>query len=279
MKVWVNGRICDEDDARVSPFDHGLLTGDGVFETVRAYRGRPFALERHLARLKASGDGLGLQVPAAEVLTDGVNEAIEANGLSEARVRITVTGGRSPLGSVRGADDPLVIVAAAPHTDYDPDVAVAIAPWPKSERSAVAGLKTTSYAENVVALAWARQRDAGEALFANLAGNLCEGTGTNLFLVVDGRLVTPPLSSGCLAGVTRALLVETLDIEEVDVPPSALANASEAFLSSTTREVHPIRSVDGDLLAQCPGPETERAASAFRALVEAEVGDVRGYYN
>lgn len=272
MKVWVNGTVCDEDSARVSPFDHGLLTGDGVFETIRAYRGKPFALDRHLDRLRASGEGLGLEVPRADRLSAAVDDVIAANALSEARVRITVTGGRSPLGSVRGADGPLVIVAAAEHADYEPDVDVAIAPWPKSERSAVAGLKTTSYAENVVALAWARERDAGEALFANLAGNLCEGTGTNVFLVFDGRLVTPPLSSGCLAGVTRALIVETLRVEERDVPASALAAAPEAFLSSTTREVHPIRCVDGKALAQCPGPETERAAAAVRALVEAEIG-------
>ena len=271
MKVWVNGSVCDEDDARVSPFDHGLLTGDGVFETVRAYGGKPFALDRHLERLKASGDGLGLDVPASDLLRAAVAEVIAANGLSEARVRITVTGGRSPLGSVRGADGPLVIVAAAEHADYEPAVAIAVAPWPKNERSAVAGLKTTSYAENVLALAWARERGAGEAIFRNLAGNLCEGTGTNLFLVVDGRLVTPPLSSGCLAGVTRALLVETLDVEERDLPPSALTTATEAFLSSTTREVHPVNSVDGKSLPVCPGPETEKAAAAIRSLVEAEI--------
>ncbi len=272
MKVWVNGSVCDEDDARVSPFDHGLLTGDGVFETVRAYRGKPFALDRHLARLKASGDGLGLQVPSPDLLTTAVDEVIAANDLSEARVRITVTGGRSPLGSVRGADGPLVIVAAAQHSDYEPDVTLAIAPWPKNERSAVAGLKTTSYAENVVALSWARERGAGEAIFTNLAGNLCEGTGTNLFLVIDGRLVTPPLSSGCLAGVTRALLVETLNVDERDLPRSALATASEAFLTSTTREVHPVRSVDGQPLLECPGPETEKAAKAVRSLVDSEIG-------
>ena len=272
MKVWVNGSVCEEENARVSPFDHGLLTGDGVFETVRAYGGKPFALDRHLDRLKASGDGLGLEVPAPDLLRAAVDEVIAANSLTEARVRITVTGGRSPLGSVRGADGPLVIVAAAEHTDYDSDVAIAIAPWPKSERSAVAGLKTTSYAENVVALAWARERGAGEAIFTNLAGNICEGTGTNLFVVLEGRLATPPLSAGCLAGVTRALLVETLDVDERDFTPSDLAGAAEAFLSSTTREVHPVRSIDGNPLPACPGPETTRAAAAVRSLVEAEIG-------
>ena len=272
MKVWIDGSICEEDAARVSPFDHGLLTGDGVFETVRAYNSKPFGLDLHLQRLEASAGGLGLEVPSFDLLRGAVDEVIQANGLTEARVRITLTGGRSPLGSVRGASGPLVIVAATQHTDYEPDVSLAIAPWPKNERSAIAGLKTTSYAENVVALAWAREQGAGEAIFTNLAGNLCEGTGTNLFLVVDGELVTPPLSAGCLAGVTRGLVVQALDVREVDLPPSALTGAAEAFLTSTTREVHPVRAVDGKGLTQCPGPLTEKAAAAVRALVEAEVG-------
>ena len=273
MKVWIDGRVCNEEDARVSPFDHGLLTGDGVFETVRAYRGHPFALDRHLDRLKASAAGLGMDVPSFDQLRAAVREVIEANDLEEARVRITLTGGRSPLGSIRGGDGPLVIVAAAPHADYEPDVTVAIAPWPRNERSPLAGLKTTSYAENVVALAWAREKGAGEAIFTNLAGNLCEGTGTNLFFVAGGRLVTPPLSSGCLAGVTRALVIESVEVEEADTSAEALAGASEAFLTSTTREVHAIRSVDGKALPECPGPLTQAAAEAVRALVVAELAD------
>jgi branched-chain amino acid aminotransferase len=267
-KVWISGSVCDEDDARVSPFDHGLLTGDGVFETVRAYGGVCFALDRHLDRLDVSARGLGLDMPDRGELERAVGEVLSANGLTDARVRITLTGGRSPLGSVRGSDGPLVIVAAMRHVEYAPDVAVAIAPWPRNERSAVAGLKTTSYAENVVALAWAREQGAEEALFLNLAGNLCEGTGTNLFLEVDGRLVTPPLSAGCLAGVTRAVVIEAVgDIEERDVRPEDLAAASEAFLTSTTREVHPIRTVDGRTLPTCAGPLTTAAAEAVRNLV------------
>ncbi|MBW3537281.1 MAG: aminodeoxychorismate lyase [Actinobacteria bacterium] len=273
VKVWIDGRVCNEDEARVSPFDHGLLTGDGVFETVRAYDGHAFALDRHLDRLKASAGGLGMEVPAFDKLRGAVSEVLAANDLHDARIRITLTGGRSPLGSVRGGDGPLVIVAAAAHTEYEPDVSVAIAPWPRNERSPLAGLKTTSYAENVVALAWARENGAGEAIFTNLAGNLCEGTGTNLFLVADNRLVTPPLSSGCLAGVTRALVLEAVEVDEVDVPPSALTEATEAFLTSTTREVHPIRSVGGSPLPQCPGPRTEGAAQAVRALVAAELAE------
>jgi branched-chain amino acid aminotransferase len=144
---------------------------------------------------------------------------------------------------------------------------VAVVPWPRNERSPLAGLKTTSYGENVVALAYAREHGAGEAIFGNLAGNLCEGTGTNVFLVHDGELVTPPLSAGCLAGVTRALVIQEVDVVQRDVVLSALGDADEAFLTSTTREIQPISAVDGRALPNAPGPVTEAAAKAFAALV------------
>jgi branched-chain amino acid aminotransferase len=128
---------------------------------------------------------------------------------------------------------------------WPPTTAVVLAPWPRNERSALAGVKSISYAENVVALAWARERDAGEALLANTIGNLCEGTGSNVFVALGGRLVTPPLSSGCLAGVVRSLLVEGNIASEDDVATSTLADVEEAFLTSSTREVQSIDRLDG----------------------------------
>jgi branched-chain amino acid aminotransferase len=123
-----------------------------------------------------------------------------------------------------------------------------------------------SYAENVVALRFARERDAEEAVFGNLAGRLCEGTGTNVFVGAGARMLTPPLSSGCLAGVTRDLLLELAVAEEEDLPLSALGEADEAFLTSSTRDVQPISSVDGTPLPAAPGPLTKAAADAFRSL-------------
>ena len=132
------------------------------------------------------------------------------------------------------------------------------------EHGALAGIKSTSYAENVVALALAQEVGATEALFANTAGDLCEGTGSNVFVVVDGELRTPNLGSGCLAGVTRALLLGLLpEAVETAIPISDLARASEAFLASTAREVQPIASVDGVGLPACPGPVTRRARDAW----------------
>jgi branched-chain amino acid aminotransferase len=265
--VWIDGTLAPAGVARVSPFDHALLTGDGVFETLRIYRGVPFAARRHLARLARSAAGLGLPCPPVHVVRDAMSAVVAANGLTEGRLRVTLTGGAGPLGSARGESPPTLIVAATPMEPPAPTVDVAICPWPRNERSAVAGLKTVSYAENVVALAWARERGADEAIFANCAGSLCEGTGTNVFAVIDGRLVTPPLAAGCLAGVTRELVSELVAVEEVDVPVARLRDATEAFLTSSTREVQPIRAVDGVPLPHCPGPATAAAAAAFADLV------------
>jgi branched-chain amino acid aminotransferase len=269
--VWIDGALATTDVARVSPFDHGLLTGDGVFETLRVTRGVPFAVRRHLDRLARSAAGLRLPCPPAGVVRAAMDEVVEANGVVEGRLRVTVTGGPGALGSDRAGVAPTVIVAGGQLPQWPPAADVALSPWPRNERGALVGLKTISYGENVVALAHARDRGAGEAIFANLAGNLCEGTGTNVFLAAGGRLVTPPLSAGCLAGVTRELVLELVDAVEEDLPVSALASAQEAFLTSSTRDVQPIRSVDGRRLPACPGPLTSAAAAAFRTLLAGDL--------
>jgi branched-chain amino acid aminotransferase len=269
--AYLNGRLVEEHDALVSAFDHGLVAGDGVFETVLVREGRTFALGRHLARLERSAEGLGIPLPDRGELAGAAKEVVAASGLRRARLRITVTSGPGPLGSDRGPGTPTVIIAVAPADLSAPSARVVLAPWPRNERGALAGLKTTSYAENVRALAHARAAGADEAVFGNLAGNCCEGTGSNLFLGVDGRLQTPPLSAGCLAGVTRALLLEHTSAEEADLPLSLLAGpgplAEEAFLASTLRGVQPVSHVDGRPLAACPGPLTLAAQAAFEELL------------
>ncbi|CAM5513930.1 aminodeoxychorismate lyase [Streptomyces tanashiensis] len=179
------------------------------------------------------------------------------------RLRITYTGGLSPLGSERG-DAGTSLVVALGETGRRPDsTAVITVPWTRNERGALTGLKTTSYAENVVALARARERGASEALFANTVGQLCEGTGSNVFVVVDGRILTPPVSSGCLAGITRALAVEWTGAEETDLPLDVLESADEIFLTSTLRDVQAVHRVDGRELAAAPGPVTAKAMRVF----------------
>ena len=269
--LWIDGALVAADEARVSPFDHGLLTGDGVFETLIVYRGVPFAARRHLERLAVSCKGLGLDVPDAGAVRAAMEAVVEANGLHTGRLRVTVTGGDSPLGSDRGEGGPTVIVAGGPIAAWPATADVVVVPWVRNEKGALAGLKTTSYGENVVALAYAKERGASEAIFANTVGELCEGTGSNVFVGIDGRLVTPPLRSGCLAGVTRALVIEATGAVEEDLPIGALAAAGEAFLTSTTREVQPIRAVDGDELATVGGPLTADAKRRFKDLVDGDL--------
>ncbi len=265
--VWLNGHLVSAADAVISVFDHGLTVGDGLFETMRVTGGRPFALRRHLERLARTAAALELSIPDRSWFELAIAEVIEAGGMAEARLRITVTGGVAPLGSGRGDGPPNVVVAIAALPPERPSAAVVIVPWPRNERGATAGLKTTSYAENVIALAHAVRHGGDEAIFANTVGNLCEGSGSNLVVGIAGRLVTPPLSAGCLAGVTRDLLLLAVpDIAEEDLPVSALRDADEAFLLSSVRDVQPIDSVDGAALGASPGPLTRAAMTAFAEL-------------
>lgn len=266
MKVWVNGLVLDEAAAVVPALDHGLTVGDGVFEAAKVVGGRPFALTRHLQRLVGSARGLGLPDPDLALVRHAIAAVLDANPSGEAlRLRITYTAGPGPLASDRGNAAPTLVVAVSPAKTRPSSAAVATVPWTRNERSATVGLKTTSYAENVRMLAYAKERGASEAVMANTAGHLCEGTGSNVFLALGGRLVTPPLSSGCLAGVTRALLLEWVGAEEDDVPYESLFEADEVFLSSSMRDVMPVAAVDGHEPPDVPGPLTAKAIEVFAA--------------
>ncbi|MER7045907.1 aminotransferase class IV [Streptomyces jumonjinensis] len=263
MKFWVNGGLRDADDARISVLDHGLTVGDGVFETAKTVDGRPFALTLHLERLTRSALGLGLPEPDHDEARRACAAVLEANPTARGRLRITYTAGLSPLGSERGESGPTLVVALGERTPPADSTAVITVPWTRNERSAVAGLKTTSYAENVVALARAAGQGATEALLANTVGQLCEGTGSNVFVVVDGEIHTPPLSSGCLAGITRALTVRWTGAKETELPFDVLERADEVFLTSSLRDVQPVHRVDGRSLADAPGPVTAKAVRIF----------------
>ncbi|MEU7257193.1 aminodeoxychorismate lyase [Streptomyces rimosus] len=270
MKIWLDGELRDADGARVSVFDHGLTVGDGVFETLRTVDGRAFALTRHLDRLTSSARGLGLPAPDLDEVRRACAAVLDANPLPLGRLRITYTGGLSPLGSDRGEAGPTLVVALGESPRRPDTTAVVTVPWARNERGALAGLKSTSYGENVVALARARAAGASEALFGNTVGQLCEGTGSNVFVALDGVLHTPPLSSGCLAGITRALTVEWTGAKETDLPLDVLEYADEVFLTSTLRDVQAVTRVDGRQLGDAPGPLT---AEAMRVFAERAAAD------
>ncbi|MEU6356725.1 aminodeoxychorismate lyase [Streptomyces sp. NPDC047072] len=263
MKIWLDGALQDMETARVSVFDHGLTVGDGIFETVKAADGRPFALTRHLDRLTLSARGLGLPDPDLDEVRRGCEAVLEANPMPLGRLRITYTGGYGPLGSDRGDQGPTLLIALGETARRPDSTATITVPWTRNERGALTGLKTTSYAENVVALARAHDQGASEALFPNTVGQLCEGTGSNVFVVLDGEIHTPPLASGCLAGITRALTIEWTGAEETDLPLDVLERADEVFLTSTLRDVQGVHRVDGRELPGAPGPVTAKAMRIF----------------
>lgn len=270
--IWLNGQLVELAEARISPLDHGFTVGDGVFETLVARGGKPFAAVRHWRRLVSSCAAVGLTAPSFESCIAAMQSVMEANQLRDARLRITVTSGEGPLGSDRGQRPSTMTVAAtALHAWPAVETAITV-PWTRNERGALAGVKSTSYGENARALAHAKSLGAGEAIFANTRGELCEGTGTNIFLIEQGIVKTPPLASGCLAGVTRALVLEAcaaagIACEESTLPLAALQTCEEAFLTSSTRDVHPLARIDDRVLPGESGGLTLRVARAFRDYI------------
>ncbi|QXC61425.1 aminotransferase class IV [Aquihabitans sp. G128] len=272
--VWTDGAVAPAADARIGATDRGVLLGDGVYETCKVVDGAPFALTRHLARLRRSAALIGIALPWGDsLIRSACAKAVGAALIDPlgdgavGRLRITVTGGAGPLGPDRGGQEPTLIVAAGPSRTWEPTTDVITVGWAINERSPSVGAKTTSYLDSLLALAEAHRAGADEAVLANTAGILCEGTGSNVFLVVDGVLCTPSLASGCLPGVTRALVCEAVEVvERDDLTLDDLRAAPEAFLTSSTRDVHPVARVDGRVLHAVPGPRTTAAATAFAAI-------------
>jgi branched-chain amino acid aminotransferase len=268
--IWLNGTICPLAEARISPLDHGLLVGDGVFETLVARQGQPFAAREHWQRLVNSCRIMGMVPMPLEQYLAALEAVLKANELKDARLRVTLTTGDGPLGSDRGKGAKTALVTAVALKPWPATEKVCLVPWTLNENGPLAGAKSVSYGGNVRALALAKSQGCGEALMANTRGELCEGTGSNVFLVLRGRLVTPPLSSGCLPGITRGLVIKAcqssgIDCFEEPVPVSALDHCEEAFLTSSTRDVHPIAELDGRLLPT-PGVLTQSVAVVFHQL-------------
>jgi branched-chain amino acid aminotransferase len=263
MRAWCNGSFVEPDSPAIAVLDHGFTVGDGVFEAIKVVDNRPFALRRHLERLARSAVGLGLPKPDERLVRRAVDEVLEEQNIGLGRIRMTYTAGISPLGSGRDTRSPTLVVVVTESEPYPPTTKAVLVPWPRNERGALAGLKTTSYAENVVALAYAEEHGASEAIFANTVGNLCEGTGTNVFCVFGDSVATPPLSAGCLSGVTRNLVVDWCGVEERDISVVELADADEVFLTSTTRDVQGLAALD-DRAFPTEQPITAKISQTWR---------------
>lgn len=267
IRVWVDGAVVDARTPAVSAVDHGVTVGDGAFETAKIDGGRPFAMSRHLRRLDATMVGLGLPPADHDRIRQGVDAVLGDGDIDFGRLRWTVTGGTGPLGSDRSESDLTYIVTAVSHARPEPQGRVVTVPWVRNERSPTAGLKTTSYADNVVALARAKAQGAMEAVFANTRGDLCEATGSNIFVVVDGVVRTPPLSSGCLAGITRELVIDWcradgVEVLEQQLDLDVLGAADEVFLTSSIKDVYPVAAVDRRTLGG-PGPCTRQVQDVW----------------
>lgn len=251
MKTWLGdgctGRLVSADEAVVSVMDHGFTVGDGVFETIKVTSQGPFALTRHLTRLQASADIVGLAAPDVKHIREAAMQLVSANRAelgSLARLRITWTSGAAPLGSDRADADPTLVISTMVQQPWPSTTTAITIPGVRNPASLSAGAKSTSYAENVVALMRAHEAGASEAILGTTDGRVCEGTGTNVFVMERGRMITPPLSTGCLNGITRQLVLEWFEAVEDDLTFEELSQAEWAFVTSSTRDVHPLVRVD-----------------------------------
>lgn len=263
-RIWLNGRLSEAGETPAVPVtDHGLVVGDGVFEALKITAAGPFAVQRHLDRMSRSARALELPPPDHAVVRGAIEAVYADQAWEHGKIRITYTGGPGPLGSQAADGPPTLVVIAEP---MDPPAAVGsvvTAPWRRNENGALTGVKSTSYAENVRGLAYAHARGATETIFLNTVGDVCEGTGTNVFCVFGNRVVTPPLAAGCLAGITRELVIEWCDVVEEDLTLAEAAEADEVFLTSSLRDVQAVARWDG-VEHQAPGPRTAEIAARFR---------------
>ncbi|HUD72855.1 MAG TPA: aminotransferase class IV [Dongiaceae bacterium] len=286
-KVSVNGRITGALEASVSPLDRGFLYGDSVYETLRTYAGRPFRLEPHLDRLRRSAAALGIEpgrapVDIARNVLDTIAAGRGAAGVEWA-IRVILTRGTGALGYDPGAcGPPTLVVHVRPMPEIPPSwyregVDVAIVPVTRNAPAALdPAIKSSNLLNNYLAWEAGRRRGVYEAILLNAAGRIAEGASSNLFVVREGRLATPGLDTGILAGITRAAVLEAaraagIAADETDLMPAALTGAEEAFLTSTLKGVLPIRRCDGWPIREGrPGPVTRRLIEAYAALVQAE---------
>lgn len=281
--LWVNGECHEPDSALIPALDRGLLYGDGVFETMRLYAGKTFRLDAHLARLHRGLRHLQItEVPPLHLFERLVHQAAAATDGADCYMRLTVTRGAGGAPSdLRGAPKATILIRMTPYAPEPPEryvrgVAAVIAAARRNEQSPLSQHKTLNYLDNLLARAEARTQGAYEAILLNTAGEIAEASAANLFIVTDGFLITPPLSSGALPGVTRACVLslaahEGIVVREERVSTERLIAAHEAFLTNSLIEIMPLTVVTGRPIGSgVPGPVTLRLVAAYHAEVAEE---------
>ena len=277
--VSVNGRITGERDAVISIFDHGFLYGEGVYETLRTYGGKPFLFDRHVRRLRQSGKRIALPIPLSDdELAAHIDATMTASRpAGESYIRVLVTRGIGDLTyDLKATPTPSVVIIVKPHTDPPPEVyrdgvRVVIVDVVRNHPASVSPMiKSNNLMNSALAMQEAIRRGAYEGIMRNFRGELTECAVANLFVVREGTALTPPLSAGILPGITREHLFDVgrsigVDIREQTLRDVDLTTADEAFLTGTTREVVPIVTVDDQKIGSGrPGPVTLRLLDAFR---------------
>lgn len=287
-RIWLNGEVVEEEDARIPVLDRAVLYGDGIFETLRAYDGFPFRLERHLRRLKEACDVLRLEQPWEDrEIAEAIRLLYRENvGSGDAYVRITLTGGLYDGGrNLTRSNPPNLFVVVTPlprpkdHSRRE-GIRVCFASFTRNSRSPLVRIKSANYLESLWARQEAADRGYDDALFMNEKGHLCEATTSNLFLVKSGELLTPEPSCGLLPGITREAVLElcrdlSIPAREGELVPEDLLGADEAFLTNSVSEILPLREVEGKALSASPGPLTSTISRAYRELVERETAPGR----
>ena len=280
--VYLNGSLVPREDARISVMDYGFLYGYGLFETMRAYGGKVFRLERHLERLANSADRLGIAVDSS-VLKNAVLDTIRANGLGEARIRLTVSigeGGTVP--DLTSCGEPTVLVVAGeyrplPDEVYEKGYRAITSSIRRNSQSPVPAMKTLNYMESMLARQEARAAGVDEAIFLNGEGMLTETSTSNIFLVGDGALKTPAIPGGLLPGVTRDTVLEVagklgITTVEDDITLDELVKADEAFVTNSVMEIMPLTEVDGKPIGTGkPGAVTRELMAGYKEMVRREV--------
>lgn len=282
MKVYIDGKFCDEADAKISVFDHGLLYGDGIFEGIRAYNGRVFKLKEHIDRLFYSAKAILLELPMSHAeLMKATVETCRRNEIRDGYIRLVVTRGIGTLGlNPNRCKNPSVIIIAGKIQLYPPELyqkgmEIITVPTVRNLHSALnPAIKSLNYLNNILAKIEANNSGCEEAVMLNAEGFVSECTGDNLFIIKEGRLFTPPLSAGALYGITRRVVMEIaceagLKVSEPNLTRYDLFNADECFLTGTGAELVPVVKIDGRAIgAGKPGPVTADLVTRYHSLTK-----------